>query len=289
MLNEVLEYLMPSQGKTIVDCTIGRGGHSYAIIKRLLPQGRLAGIDQDTEALELAKDTLKDFADFFFLIHGNFRDLHSILDAQGIQKVDGLLFDLGLSSDQLEDNKRGFSFLKDGPLDMRMDNTGELKASDIVNKLTEVKLKDLLERQGEEPYANRIARDIVRKRKDTPILTTSQLVSIIRRAVPYRMGGKRRLNPATRTFQALRIAVNNELESLQIALNEAPDCLNRGARVCVLSYHSLEDRIVKTSFKRFKNDGVLKIITNRPLTPTRDEILENPRARSAKLRVAERI
>lgn len=287
MLDEVLEYLMPLQGKTIVDCTIGQGGHSYAIIKRLLPEGKLIGIDKDIEALNAARERLKDFAGLFILINGNFRDIHSILDAQGIRKVDGLLFDLGLSSSQLEDAERGLSFLRDGPLDMRMDKTSRLRASDIVNDFPQDKLKDLLERYGQERYSGRIARNIVLYRKRSPILTTSQLVCVIKESVPHRAAGKRRLHPATRAFQALRIAVNRELESLQEALDKAPDCLNAGGRICVLTYHSLEDRIVKITFRGFKNDGILKLITEKPLATKRAEVLQNPRSRSAKLRVAE--
>ncbi|MHB0913014.1 MAG: 16S rRNA (cytosine(1402)-N(4))-methyltransferase RsmH [Armatimonadota bacterium] len=298
MLAEVLEYLRPASGNTVIDCTVGGGGHSIEIVKRILP-GKLIGIDRDDEALAAAADRLKDFKQHVILEKGNFGDLEAIARKHDIQAVDGVLFDLGVSSRQLEAAERGFSFRYDAPLDMRMDTSQRLTAEELVNTVSEKHLMEIIRDYGEERWAKRIARFIVERR---PVRTTGELVEAITAAVPA--GARKGIHPATRTFQAIRIAVNRELESLQAGLDAAIGLLAEGGRVCILSYHSLEDRIVKDTFARFAGrctcppglpvcacgaEKELKILTKKPVTPTKEEIGDNPRARSAKLRAAEKI
>ncbi len=288
MLREVLDYLNLRPGQTIVDATMGTGGHSKAILERISPGGRLIGIDRDEESLAVCRDRLVDFKDACQFAHGNFLDLDSILKGMNINKVDGMLFDLGISSFQLDDPERGFSFQNEGPLDMRLDRKSFISAYDLVNNLNEDELSDLIRTFGQERWHNRIARFLVREREKHPISTTSDLSDVVIKAVPY-MYRHYRIHPATRTFQAVRIAVNRELEALEIALDKAVDFLNDKARICVISFHSLEDRVVKLSFRKFASSGLMEIITPKPLVPGMDEVRDNPSSRSAKFRAAERL
>ncbi len=297
LLDEVIEYLNLKENKVIVDCTIGEGGHAEKILGNLGPSGILLGIDQDQDALVAAERRLAPFGKRVDLIWGNFTNLAKILREEGIGKVDGILFDLGVSSLQLSRRERGFSFLKEGPLDMRMDKTLRLKASDLINHLSYEELQNMISKLGEERWAKRIARAIAREREKTPVTTTAQLARIVERAIPHwgripryrKQALVRGRHPATRTFLALRIKVNRELENLKEVLPQAVNSLKKGGRICIISYHSLEDRIVKNSFQEFARQGRLKILTKKPVTPTIEEIKVNPRSRSAKLRVGERI
>jgi len=284
LLHEVIESLNLAPGREILDCTLGGGGHARAALERITPGGRLVGIDRDEEALEKVRENLKNFRDETVFVRGNFRDLDSILASFGIGKVDGALFDLGLSSLQLEEAERGFSIKLDGPLDMRMDKRQRYDAAQLVNSLNEIEIAHILRDFGEERFSRRIAKAIVRKR---PLKTTRELSELVVSTVPHK-ARHGRIHPATRTFQALRIAVNDELESLRLGLDAAISHLKKRGRICVISFHSLEDRIVKNKFKDCKDRDILKIITKKPVTPQDEEVLINPRSRSAKLRVAER-
>lgn len=285
MSKEIIEYLQLNKGQTVLDCTVGAGGHASELLELLGSDGKLIGIDQDQEALNVARSRLGNF-DNYTLIQGNFRKVDQILAQLKIDKVNGMIFDLGISSMQLGAADRGFSFKLDAPLDMRMDKNLQLSAFDLVNFLPEMRLSEILRKYGQERWCNRIARAIVRERKKSVIINTGQLVDLIRRSVPYRYT---KIHPATRTFQALRIAVNDELGALEEALEKCIDHIASGARICVISFHSLEDRIVKHQFRKFAKEEKLRIITKKPLRPTDEETAKNPRARSAKLRVAERI
>jgi 16S rRNA (cytosine1402-N4)-methyltransferase len=285
LLNEVIEYLNLKENNLIIDCTIGEGGHAKKILESLGPSGILLGIDQDQDALVAARERLAPFGKRVDFIWGNFINLEKILREKEMGKVGGILFDLGVSSLQLNRKERGFSFLREGPLDMRMNKAQRINASHLINKTSYEELQNILYEFGEERWAKRIARAIVREREKTPVTTTIQLVRIIERAVPYRG----RIHPATRTFLSLRLRINGELENLRKALPPTVDSLKKKGRICVISYHSLEDRIVKNSFKDFAYQGKLKILTKKPITPTIEEIRVNPRSRSAKLRVGERI
>lgn len=284
MSNELIRYLKLDKGRTVLDCTVGCGGHADTILTEIGPQGKFIGIDQDEAALKIAEGRLKRFTNCT-LMQANFRHMDAILAKLGIDRVDGMVFDLGLSSLQLDSPKKGFSIRLDAPLDMRMDSNLRLCAFDLVNFLPEMSLSDILKKYGEERWHNRIARAIVRERKKSMIATTGQLSDLVKRVTPSRYT---KIHPATRTFQALRIAVNDELEALREGLNKCIDWTRPGARICVISFHSLEDRIVKNEFRKFAKEGKLKIITKKPITPTPEEVCVNPRARSAKMRVAER-
>jgi len=293
---------VPAHGEVIVDGTVGGGGHAELILRELGPTGRLIGIDCDKEAIELAAKQLGPRPNVT-LVHENFRHLNEILDSIGIPEVDGLLLDLGVSSFQLQEATRGFSFMAEGPLDMRMDKRQSVTAADIVNTFSEIEIADILKHNGEERDARKIARAIVRERSRKPILTTTELADIVRRSVPHRPG-RARIDPATRTFQALRIEVNAELENLAKALEDALPRLKQRGRICIISFHSLEDRIVKRTFARAARGCIcppefpqcicgrkpfLRILTPRPVRPSREEIAVNPRSRSARLRAAERV
>ena len=280
LLEKVLEYLRIRPNGVYVDATVGLGGHSAEILKSLEHGGRLIGIDQDDETLLEVSKRIR--GDRVTLLKGNFENMSALLADISIERVDGILMDLGLSSFQLLSAGRGFSFRSDAPLDMRMDTSCDTTAADIVNHASEKDLADLIYQYGEERYSRRIARAIVRVR---PLGTCSELAGVIASAMPRRG----RLHPATRTFQALRIAVNRELEVLPVALESAVSLLSPAGRLCVISYHSLEDRIVKNSFRDMKGQGLLDLITPKPVPPAREEVLENPKARSAKLRVAEKL
>ncbi len=285
LLNEVIEYLNLNENKIIIDCTIGEGGHAKKILESLGPSGILLGLDQDQDALVAARERLAPFGKGVDLIWGNFINLEKILREKEMVKVGGILFDLGVSSLQLNRKERGFSFLREGPLDMRMNKAQRINASHLINKTSYKELQNILYEFGEERWAKRIARAIVRERQKTPVTTTIQLARIIERALPYRG----RIHPATRTFLALRLRINGELENLREVLPPTVDSLKKKGRICIISYHSLEDRIVKNSFKDFAHQGKLKILTKKPITPTIEEVRVNPRSRSAKLRVGERI
>ncbi len=290
MSSEVLSWLRPHSGGIYVDCTVGYCGHAQEILQASQPQGILIGIDRDAQAINSGLQQLRPFGDRAILIKAHFMELKSILSARGIFNVHGVLFDLGVSSPQFDEPLRGFSFRSDGPLDMRMDQDSGPTAADIVNGLGEADLADMIYRMGEERYSRRIARAIVNARANEGLTRTRQLASVIESAVPrhYRQS---RIHCATRTFQALRIAVNHELEHLEASLRNAADVLAPGARLCVISFHSLEDRIVKQTFKALsvESGGELEILTKRPQVPSESETDRNPRSRSAKLRVIQRI
>jgi 16S rRNA (cytosine1402-N4)-methyltransferase len=282
MLDEVVAWLDPRPGGVIVDGTLGGGGHARALAERVSPKGRVVALDRDPAALAAAEQNLAGLA--VELAQANFCDLPEVLGNLGIEGVDGVLLDLGISSDQLADSARGFSFASRGPLDLRFDPTRGEPASRLVNRLSAKHLAELIHRYGEERYSQRIARAIVRRRQQRPIKTSAELAELVRRSVP-RAASRQRIDPATRTFQALRIAVNDELKSLEIALQRMPDCLRPQGRFAVISFHSLEDRRVKEAFR---DDPRYEVLTRKPIRPGPEEVERNPRASSAKLRVAAR-
>lgn len=287
LIEQVIEFLDPHPNGIYVDCTLGGAGHALKILERSSPTGRLIGIDRDGEAIEEAYIRLKPYEARTTLIHGNFSDLRDILRELNISKVEGIVMDLGVSYQQLIDEKRGFSFQSEGPLDMRMDRTQRKTASQLINTLSREELEGILRRYGEGRWGRKIAKAIVRHRQKTPIVTTIQLRDIISSAV---LKPPRRIHPATKAFQAIRIAVNDELNNLEKAIRDGIPLLRSGGRLCILSFHSLEDRIVKETFRQYeKLTGLITIITKKPIAPSKGEISENPRARSAKLRVAERV
>ena len=290
MLKEVIEYLKLQPGHVIVDATVGLGGHSEKILEGILPGGSLIAIDRDEGSLKLAEQRLSKFKKSCHFLQGSFSDIDLLLNGLNIKKVDGILIDLGVSSYQLDDPQRGFSFQREGPLDMRMDKNSYISAYDLVNNLNEEEISQMLWTFGQERWSRRIAKIIVQERELAPISSTSQLADIVIRAIPHRFRHQyHRIHPATRTFQAMRIAVNRELEVLEAVLDKGIQLLNKGGRICVISFHSLEDRIVKHKFRQAASDGLLEIITRKPQTPFDSEITVNPSSRSAKLRVAERI
>ncbi len=273
----------------MVDATIGQGGHSLLFGKRLGPEGAIIGLDVDTNAVRRAQSVLEGLRCRVILVNSNFADVADVVRAQGIEKVDFILADLGVCSAQLEDDRMGLSFQRDMPLDMRLDKRLKTTAADIVNRTDEKSLADLIYRFGEERASRRIARFIVERRRREPITTTGQLAAIVSGALAGR--GRRqwaKIHPATRTFQALRIAVNNELDNLAGLLDSAPTLLKKNGYVAVISFHSLEDRLVKTDFKDNESRGVYRIVTKKPISPSREEVLRNRRARSAKLRIAQK-
>jgi 16S rRNA (cytosine1402-N4)-methyltransferase len=285
MVPEVLELLAPTGGGLFVDCTVGLGGHSRA----LLDAGaeRVLGLDRDPSALALAQEALAAFGDRVELVHADYRDLGRVLDERGIVSVAGAMADLGVSSMQLDADGRGFSFRRDEPLDMRMDQSRGPTVADLLRDVEETELADVIFQFGEERHSRRVARAIVGARRDAAIDSTARLASIVRRAVPHK--GHQRIDPATRTFQALRIWVNRELDGLDGFLADATRRLRANARLAVITFHSLEDRIVKHTFRALEKTGEgLRILTKRPLTAGDDEVARNPRARSAKLRAIER-
>ena len=292
LVAETLALLQPERGGVFVDCTIGLGGHGRA----MLDSGatRLIGLDRDPDALGLAAETLAAFGDRVELVHADYRDLDRVLSARGLEGVAGILADLGVSSMQLNTEGRGFSFRRDERLDMRMDRSQGATAADLLASVDEKELADVIFQYGEERFSRRIARAIVNERRTAPVTTTGRLAQIVRRAVPHR--GYQRIDPATRTFQALRIWVNRELEGLEPFLAAAARRLLAGARLAVISFHSLEDRIAKHTFRALASlagaesgELAVRILTRRPVEPTEEEIARNPRARSAKLRAIERM
>jgi 16S rRNA (cytosine1402-N4)-methyltransferase len=287
MVDEVREHLDPSRGGVFVDCTVGLGGHARVLLES--GASRLVGLDRDRTALERARVQLAEFGDRVELVHADFRTLVPVLDARGLTGVDGVLADLGVSSMQLDATGRGFSFRRDEPLDMRMDTSSGTTAAEAIAAADERTLADVIHEYGEERYARRIARAIVAARSSRAIESTGQLAEIVRRSVPRR--GYTRIDPATRTFQAVRIWVNGELEGLETFLARATGRLNPGGRMVVIAFHSLEDRIVKHTFRSLQTttEGALRLRTKRPSVPGDDEVARNPRARSAKLRALERV
>jgi 16S rRNA (cytosine1402-N4)-methyltransferase len=303
MVKEVIHYLDCSPGKSYVDGTLGGGGHAQAILRAIAPDGFLIGIDRDPDAVACAREALRKFRPNVQIFHNSFTHLPQILSRSSTKGVDGILLDLGLSLHQLEGSGRGFSFMRDEPLDMRMNPQEGQTAEAIVNELSEQGLSDLMTSYGEERWARRIAKRIVQARRRERIRSTLQLADIVKSAIPAKYR-PRRINPATRTFQALRIAVNRELDSLELFLEDAVDCLNPKGRLCVLSFHSLEDRIVKRRFRALARGCEcppdipvcvcgkrprVRILTKRPLKPGGAEVTANPMARSARLRAVERL
>ncbi len=284
MAERVLEHLDCRPGMVVVDCTLGEGGHAMEIVKRIAPGGKLIGIDRDAEVLPRARRRLEDSPVPVTIRHLHYAGLAAWAAGEGVTGIDGALFDLGLSSYQLDDPDRGFSFRRDGTLDMRMDRAGGPTAAELVNRLPVAELERIFFRFGQERWSRRIARAIGRERRRGPIRTTAELASIVSSAVP----GRGRIHPATRVFQALRIAVNRELDDLAGGLESAWSLLRSGGRLCAISFHSLEDRIVKNLFRRWaREEGSGRILTRKPEVPGRAETARNPRSRSAKLRAIE--
>ena len=293
MVAEVLELIRASRGGVFVDCTVGLGGHSRALLEA--GADRVLGLDRDLSALAFAREALASFGDRVELVHADYRELDRVLDERGLGQAAGVLADLGVSSMQFDAEGRGFSFRRDEPLDMRMDQSRGPSVADLLRDVEEVELADVIYRFGEERASRRVARAIVHARRESPIDTTGRLAAIVRRAVPHK--GHQRIDPATRTFQALRIWVNRELDGLDAFLAQAARRLLAGARLAIITFHSLEDRIVKHVFRALEKAGPepdrgagegLRILTKRPLVPADEEVARNPRARSAKLRAIER-
>jgi 16S rRNA (cytosine1402-N4)-methyltransferase len=287
MTAEVLQHLRPEQGGLFVDCTVGLGGHSRALLEA--GATRVIGLDRDLDALARAGETLAPWGDRVELVHADYRAIAEVLDSRRIATVDGALADLGVSSMQFETPGRGFSFQRDEPLDMRMDRSQGETAADFVARATESELADTIFQYGEERFSRRIARALVETRRETPVSSTAQLAAIVRRSIPRR--GYMRIDPATRTFQALRIWVNRELDGLDRFVEATVSRLRAGARLAVITFHSLEDRIVKHTLRALahRDAALVKVLTKKPLIPAEAEVQRNPRARSAKLRVAERM
>jgi len=303
MIKEVIDALRCKRGGIYVDGTVGGGGHAYEILERTAPDGLLIGIDLDYEALAEAEKHLWSFGGRKILVKGNYADIAAILTSLNIKLVDGILFDLGVSSRQLDDAARGFSFSQEAPLDMRMDSSQGFTAYDLVNNYSASDLERIIRDYGEEKMARRIARAIVKKRHAAPLLTTTNLAAVVTGTMPSGYG-RQKIHPATRTFQAIRIAVNNELPSLPQAIKSGVEVLKTGGRFAIISFHSLEDRIVKNEFRFWERECVcpprlpvcgcqrkalLKVLTKKPVIPGNEEITANLRARSARLRTAERV
>lgn len=303
LLDEVIEYLKPQPGQLMVDCTAGGGGHSEAILERLLPGGRLIALDQDAEAVKAAGKKLEGLGtENFLVIQTNFRYLKDVFQGNCTENADGILVDLGVSSYQLDEKERGFSYQQDAPLDMRMDQTIDYTAADLLNQASQEELARIIWEYGEERWAKRIAEFIAAERKKRAIITTGDLVDVIKKAVPK---GARREgpHPAKRTFQAIRIAINNELEVIETVIEQGVEILKPGGRMAIITFHSLEDRIVKKMFQNLAKGctcpqdfpvcvcgkkAIVRIVTPKPILPKEEELLNNSRARSAKLRVIEK-
>lgn len=288
LLDETLELLTLRPGMTVVDCTVGRGGHSERISHRLGPSGLLIALDADLRNLEYARTRLAKAPSQIRFFHANFVKLSDVLQTTGTSGVDAIVADLGLSTNQLFDERYGLSFAHSTPLDMRIDPRIPASASDLVNKMPEQELARVLYQLAQERYSRRIARKIVEARRVSPITTTDRLADVVRSAIPSRGGAPPKIDPATKTFLALRIAVNREVENLAGLLEQAPRYLNPGGRLAVISFQSTEDRVVKREFRSAEQAGVLRVLTKKPLTPSEIELARNPRSRSAKLRVAQR-
>jgi 16S rRNA (cytosine1402-N4)-methyltransferase len=287
MLKEIIDLLQPENKRLIVDATLGMGGHSLAILRQMPLDGKLVAFDRDVASLKKADEKLKEFEGRYRLIHDNYRNLKKQLLVLDVKNVDGIVMDFGISSFQLDDPSRGFSLRQEGPLDMRMDQAESKTAADLVNLLPEKELSRIIKEYGEDRHHNRIARYIVQARMNRPIRTTKELSDVVLRAMPF-SHTREKIHPATRTFQALRIAVNKELESIELAIDQSINLLQPGGRIAVIAFHSLEDRIVKEKFRTAAKAGELRLLTKKPLRPTDQEVEINSRSRSARLRVAER-
>ncbi len=285
LLGEVLAALAPERGGLFVDCTVGLGGHARALLER--GASRIIAVDRDRETLGIAAERLAGFGDRVTLVHADYRGLGGVLASRGVTRIDGLVADLGISSLQLQAEGRGFSFRRDEPLDMRMDRSTGRTAAELLRDAREDEIASAIFRFGEERHSRRVARAIVAARGDRPLTTTGQLAELVRRAVPHR--GYQRIDPATRTFQALRIWVNGELEGLDAFVRDAVHVLGPGGRAGIISFHSLEDRVVKHTMRELERDGVVRLLSRKPVVPANEELARNPRARSAKLRAAERL
>lgn len=302
LLDETIDGLDIKPDGIYVDGTLGGGGHSYEILRRLSPKGRLIGIDQDEEALKAAGERLKKFENQITLVRSNYCEIDKVLKELNVEKVDGILLDIGVSSYQLDNLERGFSYKSDAPLDMRMDTRQELTAADVVNTYSENELFKIIKDYGEDKFAKNIAKHIVLARKEKPLETTKELSEVIKRAIPMKVQAKGG-HPAKKTFQAIRIEVNQELTVLKESIDKMIDLLKPNGRICIITFHSLEDRIVKTKFRENENPCTCppnfpvcvcgkkskgKVITRKPIIPSEDEIEENKRAKSSKLRIFER-
>ncbi len=302
LLDETIDGLDIKPDGIYVDGTLGGGGHSYEILKRLSPKGRLIGIDQDGEALKAAGERLKEFENQITLVRSNYCEIDKVLKELNVEKVDGILLDIGVSSYQLDNLERGFSYKSDAPLDMRMDTRQDLTAADVVNTYSENELFKIIKDYGEDKFAKNIAKHIVLARKEKPLETTKELSEVIKRAIPMKVQAKGG-HPAKKTFQAIRIEVNQELTVLKESIDKMIDLLKPDGRICIITFHSLEDRIVKTKFRENENPCTCppnfpvcvcgkkskgKVITRKPIIPSEDEIEENKRAKSSKLRIFER-
>jgi len=287
MLKEAVDLLNPHAGGIYVDCTLGGGGHAKEILSRIGERGHLIAFDKDRHAIERSQKVLAPYLNRVTIVHRDYRFLAEVLRELEIAEVDGILFDLGVSSYQVLEPERGFSYNYDAPLDMRMDDSSATTAADLVNTLSEKELGDIIYRFGEERWARRIASFIVEQRKKAPIKTTGQLTEIIKAAIPA-AARRKGPHPARRTFMALRIAVNDELSGLEEGLRAGISFLKAGGRIVVISFHSLEDRIVKRIFREYAASNILRILTKKPLIPSEEEVLVNPRSRSAKIRAAEK-
>lgn len=302
LLDETIDGLDIKPDGIYVDGTLGGGGHSYEILKRLSPKGRLIGIDQDGEALKAAGERLKEFENQITLVRSNYCEIDKVLKELNVEKVDGILLDIGVSSYQLDNLERGFSYKSDAPLDMRMDTRQELTAADVVNTYSENELFKIIKDYGEDKFAKNIAKHIVLARKEKPLETTKELSEVIKRAIPMKVQAKGG-HPAKKTFQAIRIEVNQELTVLKESIDKMIDLLKPNGRICIITFHSLEDRIVKTKFRENENPCTCppnfpvcvcgkkskgKVITRKPIIPSEEEIEENKRAKSSKLRIFER-
>lgn len=288
LLSEVLEKLRPQAGQTIVDCTLGRGGHAHALGQKLGQEGLLIGLDVDPRNLEFAAARLSELPCRRRLFHANFAELEDVLEEVGVRRVDIILADLGLSTNQLLDPAYGLSFSGDGPLDMRIDPRLERTAADLVNRMEESELANVLYELAQERWSRRIARKIIESRTVSPITTTERLAGVVREAIGARGGASSRIDPATRTFMALRMAVNHEMSNLASLLEQGPRYLTAGGRMGVISFQSMEDRAVKQAFRSAEQAGLVTVLTKKPIVPTDSEIARNPRSRSSKLRVAQK-
>jgi len=286
LLQEVIKFLNPQSNENFIDMTVGEGRYAMAILQYTAPLGKILGIDLDEESLKVAKENLVAFENRVILKQGNYKDIDKIAKEVDILPINGIVFDLGLGTFQIEDSSRGFSFLRDEPLKMTFDLGSEMSAEKVINESNLELLTKIFQEYGEEKNAYKIAQAIVEERKNKKITRTSELVEIIEKTVD---GRRNRLHPATKIFQALRIYVNDELNNLKEGLEKSVKILDKDGRIAVVSYHSLEDRLVKKFYKEKEKEGVLKIITKKPITPTKVEILNNRRSRSAKLRVAQKI
>lgn len=303
LLDETVDSLNVKSGGVYVDGTLGGGGHSYQILKRMNGKGRLIGIDQDEDAICAATERLREYGDMVTIVRDNYCNIKNVLDNLGITGVDGIVLDLGVSSYQLDTSERGFSYMEDGPLDMRMDNRKNITAEDIVNDYSEMELFHIIRDYGEDKFAKNIAKHIVMERQKGRITTTGQLADIVKAAIPMKVRAAKEGHPAKKTFQAIRIELNRELDVLKQSIDTMIDLLNDDGRLCIITFHSLEDRIVKNSFRKNENPCTCppdfpvcvcgkkskgKIITRKPVVPSAEELEENRRAKSSKLRVFER-